>query len=315
MKIENVTEQHHYPQFVKRFPRLIYFHYFFLKLLFLRSRICQRRLIELIRNQPSVNFQILDAGCGEGQYLVPLAHKFQNHNFVGLDQDPGHIGFLRKLAKKEILKNCTFLQNTITSHFNNSVSYDLIYIIGVLQYISEPGKSIKSFSHSLKPAGKLMIYTPVKTNLHFKFYNWIRKKFGHYDDAQPIYQPIDEQQLFEWIKSAGLRITRKEYYYGNLGTLGHEIFQSLVMLMTHLPWLLKIIPGLLFLLLFPIFVSLQIADSIIQSRNQQKGNGLLLILQKYSARGQEKEEENTSDDTVQSDQIQISGCYSSFSCG
>lgn len=280
MSLRNITEQHRYPRWLLRFPGLIYIHYFILRILFLRSRVCRRALQKLLQKSEQKELKILDAGCGEGQYLIPLARKFPTIAIKGIDQLPDHILFLEKLAEVKGLANCTFEESDIQTYLSVAPSYDLIYIIGVLQYTAHPAKVIQQFYHSQSPGDQLFIYTPVESGIHFNFYKWIRNKYGHYDDVRKTYHPLDEAQLHRWISEAGYHLTYQESHYGIPGTLGHEIMQSLIILITHWPVVFKIIPGAFFILLMPIFVSLQVVDTLIRPGDRGRGNGLLLILQK-----------------------------------
>ncbi len=285
MRVRDITERHQYPSWLLRFPRLIYIHYATLQILFLRSRVCRRTIKSLLLHRRKKGFRILDAGCGEGQHLIPSAARFPNLSFTGIDHATGHIDFLQKLAKKKGLANCTFEKTDIKTYLSDAPSYDLIYLIGVLQYTVHPDNLLELLAHSQISGQQLFLYTPIKTDLHFRFYQWMRKKYGHYDDAQDGYAPIEETELYAWVAKANYRITRKEYHYRTYGTLGHEIMQSLIILITHWPLLLKIIPGLFFIILIPIFVSLQVVDTWSPSNSPEQGNGLLLILEKQSIRG------------------------------
>lgn len=280
MGVREIAEQHQYPAWLLRFPGLIFIHYSILRILFLRSRVCRRALENLLLKTEAKGLNILDAGCGEGQYIIPLAAKNPHMIFHGIDQLPDHILFLKKLVTKKNLVNCSFEKADITTYLSNASSYDLIYFIGVLQYISDPGKIIQRAYQSQPPGGRILIYTPVEPGIHFNFYKWIRNKYGHYDDVQQTYNPLEEAQLYEWISRSGYRIIHKEHHYGTAGTLGHEMMQSLIMLITHWPGVFKIIPGVFFIILIPIFVSLQIVDTLTRSRDTARGNGLLLILKK-----------------------------------
>ncbi len=285
MRIRDITENHHYPIWLLRFPRLIYIHYVASRILFLRSRICHRWIRKLIINSPKRQLRILDAGCGEGQYLIPQATRWSDCTFTGIDQLKDHIAFLTKLVNKKRITNCHLEIIDIKAYLSGGPEVDLIYMIGVLQYLPCPEKVLNLMGQTQSPGQQVLLYTPIRTTIHYKFYQWIRSKYGHYDDAQEQYNPIKEKDLYEWIENARYRIAHKEYHYKRVGTLGHEIMQSLIILWTNWPMALKIIPALFFIILMPIFVSLQVVDGWFPSRHPKRGNGLLLILEKQSIRG------------------------------
>lgn len=280
MNLRDITEQHRYPGWLVRSPRWIYIHYLLLRFFFLRSRVCRRKLARLIRHHPSRSLRILDAGCGEGQYIVPLSREFPTRHFTGIDVLRDHIHFLARLKKEQNLTNCEFEQESIEDHLARKGEYGLIYFIGVLQYTRSPQKILQSAFDALTPEGRLMIYTPVTGGFEFGFYRFIRRRTGHYDDARRHHAPIDGDQLRKWVQSAGYRILEEEGHYHKLAALGHQIMQSILMLITHWPGLFKLIPGLFFIILTPIFVPLQWADAWVRTASRVRSNGLLLILQK-----------------------------------
>lgn len=280
MNLRDITEQHRYPGWLVRSPGWIFLHYRLLRLLFLRSRVCSRKLRELLDHSDAGPRRILDAGCGEGQYIVPLATRFPLDHFTGIDPLEEHIAFLNTLKLDRGLPNCTFVEDNLENHLGDPPAYTLIFIIGVLQYTSDPEQIIRSAYQSQDTGGKLMIYTPVTGGIEYGFYRFLRKRYGHYDDARQHYHPIDADALRAWVHRSGYRIVEEENHYGNLGSLGHQIMQSLLMLMTYWSGTFKVIPALFFIILMPIFVPLQMADTWIGSASRVRSNGLLLILQK-----------------------------------
>lgn len=280
MNLRDITEQHRYPGWLVRSPGWIFIHYRLLRLLFLRSRVCNRKLRELLDQNEVGSGRILDAGCGEGQYIVPLATSFPQDHFTGIDLHEDHIAFLNTLKVHRDLANCTFLEDKLEHHFSGTSAYTLVYIIGVLQYTSDPERIIRSVYQSQDTGGKLMIYTPVTGGIEFGFYRFLRKRYGHYDDARQHYHPIEADAMREWIQRSGYHIVEEEKHYGILGALGHQIMQSVLMLMAYWSGIFKVIPALFFIILMPIFVPLQMADTWIGSASRARSNGLLLILQK-----------------------------------
>lgn len=276
MSIREITEQHRYPRWLMRFPRLIYIHYFLLRVFFLRSRICHKSLRTALKKLDPES-SVLDIGCGEGQYLIPSAGRFQRLNFTGADIRTEHTRFLKILTRDKSIQNCQFINDNIEKYLRQNSNFHFIYMIGVLQYLSAPEKLIHNlFRHA--PAGhRLMIYSPIQPAYHFWFYTRIKKWYSHYDAAQNTYHGIDRKQLLHWIESTDYRIIQHRWCYGKTATLGHEIMQSLIILFSHWPVWLKTVPLLIFIILSPIFVSLQIADPWIKPK---RGNAVLIILEK-----------------------------------
>lgn len=275
-EIKSITEHHHYPAWLLTHPDRINPYYTLLRIFYLRSRVCRRHLFQLLRGQ-NPGAAILDAGCGEGQFLIPAARRFPGLTFTGIDRLDHHIDFLHKLTEQEGLRNVRLQKGDIETGIISPVPADLIYTISVLQYTRDPARLIRRF-HSIQPAGGiLMIYTPAGPVFSFSFARKLKEKYSHYDAAQPFFHPVKEKELLQWISSAGYTILDKKYYYGRIASFSHEMIQSLVILITHWPPVFKIIPLIIMLLFSPIFVSLQVVDEIFRPR---RGNGILLILQK-----------------------------------
>ncbi len=280
MQLRNILEQHHYPAWLLRNPRLIHIHFLVLKMLFRRSRICTREIRRLLDSSQNASASILDGGCGEGQFLLPMIRHYRTFNFTGIDALPTHIHFLNAWKKKTGSPNCKFVHEDLEKHLTTTLAYDFIFLISVLQYTKDPARIIRLSYEGQPPGGTLLLYSPVNPGYHYKFYHFIRKKYGHYDEAQSLYHPMTAMQLREWIQKAGYQVVYEERHYGPMATLGHEIMQSLLILITHWPGATKIIPGLLFIILAPIFVSLQFAETWFRPEQMERSNGILLILKK-----------------------------------
>lgn len=275
-EIENIIQHHHYPDWLMAHPPRIDFYYRLLRIFYLRSRICRRHLHQLLDGQNPGSY-ILDVGCGEGQFLIPAVRQYPGLFFTGMDQLKQHIDFLQNLIRTENLQNIKLIKGNIETQVISPVPVDLIYIISVLQYTQHPEQLIRRFHAIQPPGGKLMIYTPVGPSYSVSFARKIKKKYSHYDSAQPYFHPLDEEDLFRWIGSAGYSVLEERYYYSRWAAFSHETIQTLIILFTHWPVIFKIIPLVILLLFSPIFVSLQVIDEFFKPK---RGNGLLLILQK-----------------------------------
>jgi len=274
--LEKIVEHHYYPRWMTGHPHRIRFYYRLLQLVYLRSRICHRHLREILAGLDPGSV-ILDAGCGEGQFLIPAAQQYPGLSFVGMDLRSTHISFLQKLKNDQNLLNLHLIRGDIETGVITPIPIDFIYIISVLQYTQHPDRLLRRFCDIQPPGGKLMIYTPVGPHHRFSFSRWAKKRYSHYDAAQPHHQSLDEKKLYSWIGSTGYVITEKKYYYSKIAAFSHELFQTLIILFTHWPKGLKIIPLMMMVIFSPIFVSLQVVDEFFCPN---KGNGILLILQK-----------------------------------
>ncbi len=96
------------------------------------------RLLGLEAADPS-RAAILELGCGSGHHLLPLAARWPDAEFVGIDQDPDAIGLARELAAEAGLANVDFriadLEDT-----EGKGSFDFVIAHGVFSWVPDAVK-------------------------------------------------------------------------------------------------------------------------------------------------------------------------------
>ena len=102
------------------------------------------------------NEQILDAGCGFGQWTLPLSSL--NKNVIGFDLSIDRVKITNILKSKMNVTNLS-LVSSITEQipFKNN-SFDCIFCYSVI-YSTNYEKTLKEFFRILKPNGKLYLVT------------------------------------------------------------------------------------------------------------------------------------------------------------
>lgn len=95
---------------------------------------------------------VLDVGCGTGNQLTkPLAERFPEVQFLGVDSDEGTIAFAREANE---LPNLSFATE-ITGQF------DLVIASEVLEHVEDPVDFLRSLRSRLATAeGRLLVTTP-----------------------------------------------------------------------------------------------------------------------------------------------------------
>lgn len=275
--VEAIFNDHQYPPFLLKNPKWVQLHYWILQILYTRSRVTSKQLHSVLEQIPFTG-QILDIGCGEGQYLMPLAQKFKQHQFHGIDIRPHHIQFLKTYLDASNISNVSLEVADIASHtFRKSTSYDCIYMIGILQYLQQHEAIISRLATMQNKGQKMIIYSPIKNASPSIWFQKWKKRFTDYDNSQQNYNALDQNQLLNYWRKNGYTIKQKRYYYGPLGRLGLEIYNALLLIFIHSHITIKIFALLFLLILSPIFVTLQVVDSYIPKKS---GNSIMFIAEK-----------------------------------
>ncbi len=99
--------------------------------------------------------RILDAGCGNGRYLLPLSRKY---DVVGIDVAAAGVSKADAYIKKSG-QEASLLVSTITELPFSEGSFDAIICYGVLQHLfeNERHQAIREFKKVLKP-GALVFF-------------------------------------------------------------------------------------------------------------------------------------------------------------
>lgn len=135
-------------------------------------------LLDYLDIQPTD--RVLDAGCGEGFYVM-LLDELYGGEVVGLDFDPE----ILKLAKKWIKEkpNVKLIEGDVTKLPFKNESFDKIILSEVLEHVPDDQKALTEMYRVLKPGGILGITVP---NHNYPFLwdplNWLREHLrrGHF---------------------------------------------------------------------------------------------------------------------------------------
>jgi len=126
-------------------------------------------------------FQVLDYGCGPGDYIVPLAKLVgESGKVYALDIHPLAIQRVRDIASKKRLGNVeTILSDCQTGLPDNTLDAVLLY--DAFHHLSDPNGVLKELHRVLKPDGIL--------------------SFGdHHMEEKEIVAELTKDQLFKLLK-------------------------------------------------------------------------------------------------------------------
>lgn len=99
--------------------------------------------------------RVLDIGCGTGANLtVPLAHRFPDIQFVGVDSDAVSIAF----ANRE--NQAANLQFYVDTEGRDIGAFDLVIASEVIEHVEEPDLFLAFIKRSLSSDGKVVLTLP-----------------------------------------------------------------------------------------------------------------------------------------------------------
>jgi 2-polyprenyl-3-methyl-5-hydroxy-6-metoxy-1,4-benzoquinol methylase len=100
--------------------------------------------------------QVLDVGCGTGEFLLKL--EFLGAYVTGIDLSLDAVNEAHESGLRNVFK-------VPFSEFNDGIKYDLIVLNDVIEHPLEPLKLIEKASSLLKSGGMLLIWTPNNDNI------------------------------------------------------------------------------------------------------------------------------------------------------
>lgn len=165
--------------------------------------------------EKSINSEILDFGCGDGQYVEKII-KYNPKKITGIDISEVAIDDANKKAKKLGLNVNYKVDNCEKTSFKND-SFDIVYGTGILHHL-QINKCLDEINRVLKSNGSLLFIEPLGTNPLINLY----RKFT------PRSRSVDEHPLvnkdFKYINEKFTDVKIK--YYGFLTLVFFPFYKS-----------------------------------------------------------------------------------------
>jgi ubiquinone/menaquinone biosynthesis C-methylase UbiE len=102
---------------------------------------------------------IVDIGCYDGTFTIPIAKKFRKCKVIGIDISSKGLGMLQEKARKEGIKNITTIKADARNLRINSNSVGFVFshwFFDMMTTEKEMEKSLKEFHRILKPNGTMI---------------------------------------------------------------------------------------------------------------------------------------------------------------
>lgn len=167
--------------------------------------------------------QVLDAGCGSGEYSFFLASKFPLVKIDAFDIDPKNIDFCQNL-NQTIFKfpNINF-ECADLNRLNKKDGYDLIFSIDVLEHIPSNMEVIKKFYGALKKDGYLIIHIPSKNWYEINLFP--KQNFQQHDAFVKKHHPgaiFDFKEFIAFLTELGFKMVLAKKTFGYPGKIAWE---------------------------------------------------------------------------------------------
>ncbi len=262
-----------------RFARLIKKRYFlrtlFYKILdifFLRSWYVRKILKEFgYKFDKKGRWNLLDAGCGFGQYDRFMLSHFKNVHVTSVDVKEDYLNDCRAYFKDEIEANRIEFNKADLLTLDETEAYDFIVCVDVLEHITEDEKVIANLCHALKPGGYFLMHSPSVFS---------EEDAGDEESfvGEHARTGYSKQQIGEKIENAGLEPVKIEYTYGPKGHLAWKLLIQYPML-----WMNKIklwaLPLMAIWYIFTLPVGLILMRLDLSDQNK-KGTGAYCLAKK-----------------------------------
>lgn len=246
--------------------------YFLLDLFFLRSWHL-RRVINQVGTPLDKNseWNLLDAGCGFGQYDRFILEQFKNVKVESVDVKKDYLRDNQHYFSDEIQLGRIRFYPADLLEFESNQSFDMAICIDVLEHIEEDVRVMKNISAHLKQGGYFLMHSPS----HYS------EEDGDEDDsfvgehARPGYS---KEEISEKLEDAGLKPETVHYTYGFWGHKAWVMSVKWPMIAFNKLSLLAALPLLIYYpVVMPFCLLMNLAD--LYTKNE-KGNGIYALARK-----------------------------------
>ncbi len=252
---------------VKRSPFLRKIFYKMLGLMFLREWYVKRKVKSLYSKQKPDD--ILDAGCGFGQYSYFMAKKFRDTKILSVDVKVDYLDDCKYFFNKCGLQNTEFEFADLTK-INYENQFDFVLSVDVMEHIEDDIGVFKRFHKALRSGGRVLINTP--SNLG-------GSDAESEDDDSFIGEHVrlgySKEDICSKLEQAGFKIESFEYTYGKWGSRYWKLGIKYPMLMLNKSMAFFVI--LPFYYLFTIWWTVLFMWLDVNEKDKPSGTGVLVV--------------------------------------
>jgi SAM-dependent methyltransferase len=245
--------------------------YRLLDLLLLRTWHVKKALRKAATSLPG-DVNILDAGCGFGQYTWRLCKMNRNWKIKAADIDNEHIADCREFFSKAGLSDRTSFETLDLTKLSEQNKYDLILSVDVMEHIEDDQAVFRNFCNALKNNGILIISTPSDKGGSDVHEEGEGSFIGeHVRDGYSI------EDITNKLSKAGFSTVNVSYTYGSPGSLAWRFSMKYPIRMLNISYLFFAVLPFWYIIFFPVSLLLNYLDLIIKHK---EGTGLLVTASK-----------------------------------
>lgn len=271
-------QTHDFPRIFHKYPGLIRIAYGISYLNQLRKWYVVGKLNKLVRQRLSPHFSFIDVGCGEGQYMFPLAAKFPQALITGIDKSAGNINFANEYIRQRPFPNVSVTEASF-EEMSPVPEADIVMCVGVLHFVDNDKAGINTLANMVKPGGSLLLEVPVNNKIIFPLYKWALSRYGNYDTINERKRTYLSGDVLTLVNGTGLQVETVTYAYGTLGKLGHEIYNTSLVILLNGNVMERIISGIIINLLYPLTLLLYALDYCIKHK---EGNCMIVVASRWA---------------------------------
>jgi len=240
--------------------------YKLLDLLLLRSWHVHKELNKWFSENPNKK-QVLDAGCGFGQYSFWMARKHPSLNIQSVDVKTDYLQDCDKFFKSCGINNVKFETADLTQ-YNNPNSYDLVVCIDVMEHILEDVEVFKHFNLNLKPGGMMLVSTPSDQGG-----SDVQEDSDESFISEHVRDGYNIQEIQDKLRLAGFNKMEARYSYGTPGKIAWRFSMKYPIQLLNSSKIFYIIIPFYFALVYPFCFILNWLDT---NSEHKTGTGLIV---------------------------------------
>lgn len=228
--------------------------YSLLDLLLLRTWHIKKALKTICQQIPG-DAEILDAGCGFGQYTWRMSGMNSHWHITGVDINKDHIEDCSRFFSRAGLSDRITFRTADLVSFSEPGKYNLILSVDVMEHISDDESVFRNFFSSLADNGILLISTPSDKGGSYVH--------NHGDEPfieEHVRNGYSITDITRKLSAAGFTDIETKYTYGKPGNISWHLSMRYPVKMLNRSSLFAVILPFYYMLVLPLAIILNISD-------------------------------------------------------